>query len=176
MRQQYVRQLGEVWPTVHRAVARLEGIAAEPLAVDGHHDELMRLQYELHVGSEHFFGMRPPAGTELAHSALAVALADARDMTGRVVSAVQLGDVRDVERMTPEWRNALDCVRRARLRLVRGRRRKPPGLRDMAPQVVAVGLAVAGAVVVSNAGVGPWWPLWAAVLLACCAAIGLRRA
>ena len=176
MRQQYVRQLGEVWPRVHRAVARLEGIAAEPLAVDAHHNELVRLQYDLHVGSEHFFGMRPPMGTELAHSALAVALADARDMTGRVVSAVELGDLRDVERMTRDWRDALDGVRTARLRLIRRRRRKPLGLRDMAPQVVAFGLAVAGAVVVSNADAGPWWPLWAAVLLACCGAIGLRRA
>jgi len=176
MRQQYVRQLGEVWPMVHRAVGRLEGIAADPLEVDEHHAELVRLQYDLHLGSEHFFGMQPPAGTELAHSALAVALADARDVTGRVASAVELGDVRDVERIVPEWRAALECVRNARVRLIRGRRRRPVGLRDMAPQVVALGLAVAGAVVVSNAGVGPWWPLWGAVLLACCGAVGLRRA
>lgn len=176
MRQQYVRQLGEVWPTVHHAVARLEGIAAEPREVDVHHDELMRLQYELHLGSEHFFGMRPPAGTELAHSVLAVALADARDVTGRVVSAVEHGDVSSVERMTPEWRNALEHVRSARVRLIRRKRRKPVGFRDVAPQVVALGLAVSGAVVVSQVNVGPWWPLWAALLLACCGAVGLRRA
>lgn len=176
MRQQYVRQLGEVWPGVHRAVARLEGIAAEPCEVDEHHDELVRLQYALHLGSEHFFGMQPPAGTELAHSALAVALADARDVTGRVVSAAELGDISSVERMTPEWRGALQHVRSARVRLIRRRRRKSLEFRDMAPQIVAVGLAVAGAVAVSDANVGPWWPLWGAVLLAFCGAIGLRRA
>lgn len=175
MRQQYVRQFGEVWPTVHRAVVRLEGIAAEPRHVDDHRDELVRLQYDLHLGSEHFFGMHPPAGTELAHSALAVALRDARDMTGRVVSAVELGDTRDVERITPEWRNTLERVRSARVRLIRRRQRKPLGFRDIAPQVAALGLAVSGAVVVSNAGVGPWWPLWGAVLLAVCGAIGLRQ-
>lgn len=176
MRQQYVRQLGEIWPTVQRALARLEGIAAEPRDVDAYHDELVHLQYALHLGSEHFVGMQPPAGTELAHSALAVALADARDLTGRVVSAVELGDTGGIERITPEWRSALERVHSSRVRLIRRRRRKALQFRDMAPQVVAVGLAVAGAVVVTDANVGPWWPLWGAVLLAFCGAIGLRRA
>ncbi|HEY2326702.1 MAG TPA: hypothetical protein VGH52_04365 [Gaiellaceae bacterium] len=161
---------------MHRAVARLEGIATEPWEINEHHDELVRLQYVLHLGSEHVWGMRPPEGAELAHSALAVALADARDVTGRIVSAVDDGNLWSLERLAPEWRGSLERVRHARVRLIGRRRRRSLAFRDMTPQVAAVGLAVSGAVAMTEANVGPWWPIWMAVLLAFCGAIGLRRA
>ena len=54
------------------------GVAAEPGAARrrrSRSSSLRRLQYALHLASEHAFGLAPPAGAEPAHAELAAALA-----------------------------------------------------------------------------------------------------
>jgi hypothetical protein len=171
--------MGEVSPRVVRALARLEAIAADPNARESHPElleTLTRSQYDLHLGSEHVWGLTPPAGTGLAHSALAIALADARDMTSRVAAALADGDSYGFERLQPEWWRTLRAAQLAR-RKVFGRRpkRRPLGLRDVAPQFVALAIAVSGGVLISAVAV-PIWPLWGAGLLALSGVVGLVRA
>jgi hypothetical protein len=179
MRQRYARQIGEVWPRVNRALVRLEHIAADPDALDTHAglpETLAHLQYDLHLGSEHVWSLTPPPGAQLLHSALAIALADARDLTGRVVSTLERGDFAGFEQLQPEWCRALRGAQSARRKLVwRRRKPQPLELRDIAPQLAALAIAVSGGVLISAVAV-PLWPLWGVGLLAVSGAVGLVRA
>lgn len=170
--QRYAQELGELWPSVQRALSRLDVIAGDPHALDEAElvDALGRLQYNLHLGSEHVYGLEPPPGAETAHAELADALASARDATAEVVGAVADAGADGLRPLLHEWRGALFRVRLARLRLASPAPRKPlPVERDedgIARPLTAFLLALAGAVAfAAGAGLG-LWPLWTGGLLA----------
>src|SRR4051812_8460220 len=108
-----------LWPGLSDTLTRLDRLAGDPEAIGGARDlaSLRRLQYSLHLASEHAYGVEPPAGAATAHAELADALACARDATAEVVDAVETGD--DVAALFHEWRGALFRVRLGRLRLAR---------------------------------------------------------
>lgn len=175
--QRYAQELGELWPSVQRALARLDVIAGDPHALDEADlaESLGRLQYHLHLGSEHVYGLEPPEGAETAHAELADALACARDATGDVVDAVSESGADGLRPLLHEWRGSLFRVRLARLRLATpAPRPSTPVEHDddgIARPLTAFLLALAGAVAFA-AGAGlALWPLWAAGLLAFVGAI-----
>lgn len=170
--QQYALALGELWPGVHRALVRLDAIAADPGALGELElvDALGRLQYHLHLGSEHVFGLEPPAGAETAHAELAAALAAARDATGEVADAVAEDGAEAIVPLLHEWRGSLFRVRLARLRLA-----TPAQIRPTAPDppddgywwpLVAFLLALCGALAFAGGATLGLWPVWAAGMLA----------
>jgi hypothetical protein len=167
--------MGELWAGLTRTLSRLDAIALEPDVLDDEDEvaALRRLQYRLHLASEHAYGLRPPHGAVEAHAELAASLAVARDATAEVVEAATDGGTIAVEPLLYEWRGVLFGVRLARLRLAGPPR--PAGaeavLEPDAPGVAvrplaAVLLVAAGAataVVGSRLGL---WPVWAAGLVA----------
>jgi len=170
--QRYAQELGQLWPSVQRALSKLDVIAGDPHVLDDAElvDALGRLQYNLHLGSEHVYGLEPPPGAETAHAELADALACARDATAEVVEAVADTGADGLRPLLHEWRGALFRVRLARLRLASPAPRKPlPVERDedgIARPLTAFLLALAGAVAfAAGAGLG-LWPLWTGGLLA----------
>ena len=99
--EQYAVQVGELWSWLSPTLTHVE----EPADVQS----LRRLQYALHVASEHAYGLQPPAGAESAHAELADALASARDVTGEFAAGY--------DALLEDWRGALLRVRLARMRL-----------------------------------------------------------
>jgi hypothetical protein len=126
---------------------------------------LRRLQYALHVASEHAYGLAPPEGSASAHAELADALACARDVTGELAAG---GPV------LHEWRGALLRVRLARMRLAtpaRDASLEPPAAEGIARPLAAFLLALCGALAfVAGATLGAW-PLWSTGLVAVCASV-----
>lgn len=169
--------MGELWPGLASTLSHLDLLAGEPEGLDDDHapGALRRLQYALHVAGEHLHGLEPPPGAASAHAELADALVCARDATAEVAEAASTWGAEGVEPLLPEWRGALFRVRLARLRLATPpakRQRAPePAPAALAPALLAVGLALAGAIAfVSGAALG-LWPVWAAGLLATAAAV-----
>jgi hypothetical protein len=170
--QQYAVALGELWPGVQRALSRLDAVAADPFAYG--EDELVsllcHLQYRLHVGSEHVYGLEPPDGAASAHAELADALACARDATAEVCEAVEEDGLDALRPLLPEWRGALFRVRLARLRLA-----TPPQIHgvtdtreraEFARPLTAFMLTLCGAVAFAGGATLGMWPVWAAGVLA----------
>jgi hypothetical protein len=178
--QRYASQVGELWSELSHTLARLESIALAPDLLD--EDEavlaLRRLQYQLHAASESALGLSPPASAQTAHTELAAALAGARDATGDVVEAADLGGRRGVDSMLFEWRGALFRVRLARLRLTGGTPAAEPEhaqIPKLGAPVVATALTIGGtAAFAVGATVGPW-PLWVAGMIAVCLSLLLYR-
>jgi hypothetical protein len=153
----YAVQVGELWSSLSPTLTH----ADEP--ADAH--SLRRLQYALHVASEHAYGLQPPEGAATAHAELADALTCARDVTGELATGTtSLG----------EWRGALLRVRLARMRLAPPAPAVAPVLsqRDgIAQPLAAFLLALGGALAfVAGATLGTW-PLWSAGIVAVCASI-----
>src|SRR5207302_6892739 len=98
--ERYAVQVGELWSWLSPTLTGIDELADV--------ESLRRLQYALHVASEHAYGLEPPEGAASAHAELADALACARDVTG----AFAMGDAHH-----EEWRGALLRVRLARMRL-----------------------------------------------------------
>jgi hypothetical protein len=177
----YAVAMGELWTGLARTLTRLDVIAGEPSRLDAHDaaDALRRLQYSLHLASEHTYGLSPPAGAATAHAELADALACARDATAEIAQAAALWGAEGVEPLLHEWRGALFRVRLARLRLTSARpplrgepADDPPGI---AAPLVAFLLALSGAVAfVAGATLGIW-PVWAAGMLAVCGSVFAYR-
>jgi hypothetical protein len=177
----YAEEMGELWTGLTRALGRLDRLAAEPeqLETDGALGSLRRLQYRLHLASEHAFGVEPPPGAATAHAELAAALSFARDATGEIVEAFDDQGIVGVEPLLPEWRGALFRVRLARLRLAsRPARRGPlelPEAEGIARPLAAFALALFGALAfVAGATLGEW-PLWAGGLVAVCGSVLVYR-
>jgi hypothetical protein len=171
--QRYAVELGELWTGVQRALARLDTIAADPFAhdVDELVEQLTRLQYRLHIGSEHVFGLEPPPGAESAHAELADSLACARDATAEVSETLAEEGLDGLRPLLHEWRGALFRVRLARLRLAAPA--IPPAEPELEPEayalvrpVAAFLLALCGAVACAGGATLGYWPIWAAGLLA----------
>ncbi|HEX6761469.1 MAG TPA: hypothetical protein VF094_01585 [Gaiellaceae bacterium] len=175
--ERYDVAMGELWPGLASTLSHLDVLACEP---DGLDDEaapgaLRRLQYSLHVAWEHLHGLQPPPGAASAHAELADALVCARDATAEVAEAALAWGAEGVAPLLPEWRGALFRVRLARLRLAapaaRRERTPTPTPAALAPALLAVGLALAGALAfVAGATLG-LWPVWAAGLVATAAAV-----
>jgi hypothetical protein len=153
----YAVQVGELWSSLSPTLTHVD----EPADVRS----LRRLQYALHVASEHAYGLEPPEGAASAHAELTDALASARDLTGALAAG---GSVLD------DWRGALQRVRLARLRLAppaRAATLAPLAVEGIARPLAAFLLALGGALAfVAGATLGAW-PLWGAGIAAVCAAV-----
>jgi hypothetical protein len=176
---QYAEQMGELWTGLTRTLGRLDRIAAEPDHLEQDLHALRRLQYRLHLASEHAFGVTPPAGAETAHAELADALACARDATAEVVEAVEEQGLDGLRPLLHEWRGALFRVRLARLRLAEPAPR--PQLTDrsaregIARPLIAFLLALAGALAFAAGATLGLWPVWAAGVVAVCVSLVAYR-
>jgi hypothetical protein len=153
----YAVQVGELWSSLSPTLTHLD----EPADVHS----LRRLQYALHVASEHAYGLEPPAGAASAHAELRNALAGARDVTGELAVG---------HASLEEWRGALLRVRLARMRLA------TPGspaavvlpVEDgIAKPLAAFLLALGGALAFVAGATLATWPLWSVGIVAVCAAV-----
>jgi hypothetical protein len=168
--ERYAVQVGELWSWLSPTLTRVDELDDV--------DSLRRLQYALHVASEHAYGLEPPEGSASAHAELADALACARDLTGEIAAGYELFGSEAVQPLLHEWRGALFRVRLARMRLA------TPVPHSVAPSVVDDGiarpataflLALGGALAfVAGATIG-LWPLWTAGLVGVCASIVAYR-
>jgi hypothetical protein len=159
--ERYAVQVGELWSGLSPTLAHVD----EPADVQS----LRRLQYALHVASEHAYGLEPPEGAASAHAELTDALACARDVTGELATGATLLD---------EWHGALLRVRLARMRLAApaplGEVELPPD-EGIARPLSAFLLALAGALAfVAGATLGVW-PLWTVGIVAVCASVVAYR-
>ena len=155
-----------VWKRLSRSLSELERIAADP---DELLDEdalplLAEARYRFHTAAE----LVVPA--EGDSEELAVALAEARDVTAEVAEAVETAGPIAAEPLVPEWRGALFRVRLARLRLALPRA-LPLGL-EAAPKETRFPYAAVSATLLALLGAGAFaagaalalWPLWGAGL------------
>jgi len=179
--QLYAEELGELWAGLLRTLTRLDIVAAEPDRLDeaGAERSLRRLQYALHVSSEHVVGLQPPPGGETAHAELEAALACARDATAEVAHAASIFGAAGVEPLLHEWRGALFRVRLARMRLAPPPRPpvqpQPEEHQALARPLIAFLLALFGAIGFVGGATTAIWPVWAAGLLAVCASVLIYR-
>ena len=168
--ERYAVQVGELWSWLSPNLAGIEEFADV--------DSLRRLQYALHVASEHAYGLEPPEGAASAHAELADALACARDVTGEIAAGYDLFGHEGVQPLLHEWRGALFRVRLARMRLATPERRTATQLAfedGVARPLVAFLLALGGALAfVAGATLG-MWPLWVLGLVAVCGSVVAYR-
>jgi hypothetical protein len=164
--QPYSLAMGELWPGLARTLSRLEAIAGEPEALDRPDalDLLAGLQYRLHLGSEHVYGLEPPVGSETAHAEVAEAATWGAD---------------GVRALLNDWRGALFRVRLARLRLATPAPRSPatdePERAGIALPLVAFLLASTGAVSFVAGATLDLWPLWSTGVAAVAASVLVYR-
>lgn len=179
--ERYATAMGELWAGLSRTLVRLESVASEPDLLDEEPvvDSLRRLQYALHVASEHAYGLRPPEPAAEAHADLAASLAAARDVTAEVSEAAAFGGAIAVEPLLHQWRAALFRVRLARMELGPGRAaRQPPAVASdragggsFVRPLVAFVLALLGALAFVVGATTALWPVWAAGLAAVAASV-----
>jgi hypothetical protein len=153
----YAVQVGELWSWLSPTLSHVD----QPADVRS----LRRLQYALHVASEHAYGLEPPEGAASAHAELADALTCARDVTGELAAGRALPD---------DWRDALLRVRLARMRLATP---APPAAVEVPPRdgiaqpLSAFLLALGGALALVAGATLDAWPLWSLGIVAVCAAV-----
>lgn len=165
--ERYALALGELWGGLARVLARLDVIAGEPdeLDDDGAAPTLRRLQYALHVASEHAYGLEPPSDARSAHAELAAALAAARDATAEVAEAASIWGAAGGEPLLQEWRGTLFRVRLARLRVappLPDRTLPAEPAEGILRPLVAFLLALVGAVAFVVGATTSLWPVWVA--------------
>jgi hypothetical protein len=164
-REHYASALDGVWTDLSAALGRLERMAADPDELDEDTLETLPvLQYSLHRAGESVLGIAPPPQTSRAHRELAVALEDARDITGDVAASLEADEPDAATELVHEWRAALFRVRLARRRVSR-----------VAPQLVigpdtshverralaSLGAVVIGTTLFTIGAVLAFWPIWA---------------
>lgn len=181
--EQYSEEIGVLWTGLSTTLGRLDRLAADRdrLEEAGAELSLRRLQYALHLASEHAYGVEPPAGAATAHAELAAALAAARDATAEVADTIADWGADGVQPLLPEWRGALFRVRLARLRLAlpaaeRPREEEPEPHESNARPLIAVLLALGGALAVVGGAVLGDWQVWAAGVLAVASSVLAYRA
>ena len=165
--QRYARQVGRLWSGLSPTLTGLDELPDDVPA-------LRRLQYALHVASENACGIVPPAGGASAHAELGDALAAARDATAEMAAACALWGADGARPFLYGWRGALFRVRLARMRLATPPRepgRMPEAEESIAKPLLAVLLALGGALAfVAGATLG-LWPLWAVGIVAVCVSV-----
>jgi hypothetical protein len=174
----YTIAVTDLWERVGAALTRLERLADSPPELLGDEvlDELPGLQYSLHAGAELAVGIDPPPQAATLHAELVAALAEARDASAEMASALEAEDPEAVAVLLPEWRGTLFRVRLARLRALerapslqapaasepthRRARREGTSLSALA----ATGLVLGGALLFTAGAVLVAWPVWVAGL------------
>lgn len=174
----YAEEMGELWTKLGWTLRRLDRFASDPELVEDA-DSLRRLQYSLHLASEHAYGVEPPERSATAHAELADALVCARDATAEVADALDADGADGVHALVHEWRGALFRVRLARLRLAASPKRvliaELPADEGIARPLAAFVLALVGALAfVTGATLGSW-PVWVLGLGAVCASVVAYR-
>ena len=152
------------WSGLSGTLRRLDAIAADSRRLDEEVLEPLRaLQYRLHWSSELLAGVEPPLGIRDGHEELADALVEARDATGEVAAAIELGGRDAAADLLLEWRGALFRVRLARMRLTAGRAAPVhvPSAAIPYAAAVATALTVLGAVAFTAGAALVLWPVWA---------------
>ena len=169
--ERYAVQVGELWSWLSPTLTGIDEVVDDV-------ESLRRLQYALHVASEHAYGLEPPEGAASAHAELADALGCARDVTGEIAAGCALFGPDGVQPLLHEWRGALFRVRLARMRLVEPGTAAPDGSSpddSVARPLTAFCLALVGALAfVAGATLG-LWPLWALGLVGVCASVVAYR-
>jgi hypothetical protein len=163
---QYAGTMAGFWSGLSATLRRLEGLAADARRLDDDTVEVLRLlQYRLHWSSEALAGVEAPPGARERHEELAHALLEARETTGDVAEAIELGGGAAARDLLFEWRGALFRVRLARMRL------SPPpadvptsSARFPAAPAAATALTFLGVAAFAVGAVLILWPLWAAGL------------
>lgn len=167
-REQYASALDGLWSDLTGALTRLERIAAEPEELDDDAVETLPvLQYSLHRAGEVVHGLAPLPSSAEAHHELALALEEARDVTGDVASLLEQGEDEAALDLVHEWRGALFRIRLARRRLIRLPQPLPVEAdepRETLAAAAATGLLVTGTAAFLAGAVLVIWPLWAAGL------------
>src|SRR6185436_3113738 len=88
----YAGTMAGFWTGLAGTLRALDAIAADGTRLDESAvGPLRALQYRLHWSSELLDGVRPPAGARDAHDELRDSLSGARDVTGEMVEAIELG-------------------------------------------------------------------------------------
>jgi hypothetical protein len=181
--EQYSSAMAELWGGLSHSLTLLDRLAADPdsLNADDASARLQRLQYSLHSASEEAYGLDPPADAEPAHHELAWALGGARDATAEVAEALDEQGLDGVAPLLHEWRGALFRVRLARLRLAAPKPAfeqiavQEPHAAELARPLLAVLLALAGAVGFAVGAVLELWPVWVAGIVVATASILVYR-
>lgn len=171
--EQYAEEIGVLWTGLSATLGRLDRFAADRERLEDANAELAlrRLQYALHLASEHAFGVEPPRGAETAHTELSAALAAARDATAEVVETIADWGADAAYALLPEWRGALFRIRLARLRLAlpaaeRPREAPVEESDSLARPLIAFVLALLGALAFAGGVVLGDWQIWVTGLLA----------
>ena len=171
--------MAELWGGLSRNLSLLDRLAADPdsLTADDAGARLQRLQYSLHSASEEAYGLDPPGDAGPLHQELTWALGGARDATAEAAEALDEQGLDGVAPLLHEWRGALFRVRLARLRLADPKPAPEPAATE-APQVselarplVAILLALGGALAFAVGAVLEIWPVWVAGIAAATASI-----
>jgi hypothetical protein len=155
------------WSGLATTLRGLESLAADARRLDDDAVEGLRvLQYRLHWSSEALAGVEPPPGAEGPHGELADALLEARDATGDVAEAIELGGSTAAHDLLFEWRGALFRVRLARMRLTTTPEAAPPAAAEIpVAAATATALTFLGVAAFAAGAVLILWPLWAAGLV-----------
>jgi hypothetical protein len=165
--ERYALQVGLLWSGLSPTLSGLDDLPEDVQA-------LRRLQYALHIASEHAYGIVPPAGAASAHAELGDALASARDATAEMAEACALWGPEGAQPLLYEWRGALFRVRLARMRLATPapRRAEPlPPEEGIGRPLAATLLALGGALSFVAGATLALWPLWVLGIVAVCVAV-----
>ena len=165
--ERYALLVGRLWSGLSPTLTGLDELPADVQA-------LRRLQYALHVASENAYGIEPPPGAASAHAELADALVCAREATSEVADACELWGADGAQPYLYEWRGALFRVRLARMRLATpgpARREEPQPEEDLGRPLLAVLLALAGALAFVAGATLAVWPLWGIGIVAVCISV-----
>jgi hypothetical protein len=178
--EEYSSAMAELWGGLSRNLSLLDRLAADPdsLTADDAGARLQRLQYSLHTASEEAYGLDPPGEAEPLHHELTWALGGARDATAEVAEALDEQGIDGVAPLLHEWRGALFRVRLARLRLAAPKAApdhlpalQEPHASELARPLVAILLALIGALAFAVGAVLAIWPVWVAGIVAATASV-----
>jgi hypothetical protein len=161
----YAGTMAGFWSGLATTLRALDALAADSRRLDAAALETLRsLQYRLHWSSELLAGVEPPPGDRDGHAELAAALVEARDVTGEIAEALEVGGRECARPLLLEWRGALFRVRLARMRLARPGQAAARLAAQPRGAAVAIALACTGAAAFAAGAVLILWPLWAAGL------------